>query len=173
MVFRRRGRSLGNVVHSYKHIVDSQGALSGALESVTPIATTVVSGTAITTPDQVPEGSTINGMFITVFFIGATGAPLTAPLGWYVYKVRSGQDDTNFADPVSFGVSDTRNQVFHMEKGLAGSGDGTAMAFKGVIVIPKNMRRMRQGDSIRIKMKSADATVDATFCFRAIYKHFQ
>ncbi len=109
-------------------------------------------------------------MFISVFVIGATGAPLNGPIDWYIAKEHAGQ--TNLPTPGQTGTSTVRNQIIHEEKGLAGSGDGTAMAFKGVVVIPRGMRRFREGDSWRLILRSEDATNDASFCVKAIYKSF-
>ncbi len=169
MPFRRMSR-LGNIVKSYKHVVDLEGGLTSTA-SVNVLAT----GTddVISPLTQVPTGSTINGIFISFYIIGDTGAPLAGPLDWYIAKLRSGQTAaTDFPAPGLTGVSSVRNQIFHEEKGLSGSGDGTPMVFKGVIVIPKGMRRMRAGDVIFIKAKS-NTTDTPSFCIKAIYKHFE
>ncbi len=86
-----------------------------------------------------------------------------------LWKQHEGQGGSQ-PDPANAGISKVRNQIIHMEKGLAGSGDGTPMAFKGVIAIPRGMRRMREGDQWNIVLNSKDATNDATFCLKAIYK---
>ncbi len=166
---RRRGSSI-NVVHSVKHIVDSEGALSAGATSTTPLLTVVNQRSVTFDPLEVNIGEKVNGIFLTIFVIGATGAPLNGSINWYIIKTHEGQ--VSLPTPGITGASNLRNQIFHEEKGLAGSGDGTPMAFKGVIALPKSFRRMRQGDGILIILNSNDATNDATFCIKAIYKSF-
>ncbi len=158
-------------INSVKHILDTSGALTGGGNSVSTIAVgvpNVDSGTF--QPGDIRTGGTINGFFISVFVIGATGAPLTAPIDWFLGKFHDGQ--VAHPTPGSTGTSKLRNQIIHEEKGLAGSGDGTPMVFKGVIAVPRGMRRMREGDEWRLVLRSADMTVDATFCVKAIYKSY-
>ncbi len=140
--------------------------------SVTPLVTVVPNVDPTTfTPGDVRVGSHVNGIFLSVFVIGESGAPLDASVNWYIIKTHDQQDSIPL--PGNTGVSELRNQIFHEEKGLAGSGDGTAMAFKGVIVLPRGMRRMRQGDKVQISLAiNTRATTDANFCVKAIYKSF-
>ncbi len=159
-------------INSIKHVVDSSGALSGGLASVNQIAVAVPNvDPTLFTPGDVRVGGTVNGFFLSIFVIGATGAGLNGPIDWYLMKTHDGQDAGNPAPGVT-GVSSRRNQIIHEEKGLAGSADGTAMAFKGVVAIPKGMRRFRQGDAWRISIVSQDPVNDANFCIKAIYKSF-
>jgi len=159
---------MGTQIHSIKHVIDSEGLVTESL-SRNPIATAVVTRSTTFNPVEVEVGETINGFFITIFIIGDTGAPVDSAINWYIIKTRSGQTTVPNASQV--GLSDLRNQVFHQEKGLAGSGDGTPMAFKGVIVVPKGMRRMREGDQFEIVI-NLTTTESARFCLRAIYKSF-
>ncbi len=173
MVFRRS--RLGTQIHSIKHVVDISGALAGAGQSVNEIAQGVVTRTTPFNPNEVIVGETVNGIFLSIFVLGATGSGLDGPIDWYIAKSRSGQTfggGGDFPQPGNTGVSSVRNQIFHEEKGLAGSADGTAMVFKGVVVIPKSMRRMREGDTFTIAIRSADNTNNANFCIKAIYKSF-
>ncbi len=164
---------MGTQIHSIKHIIDSEGALSGTLGSVNVLANAVVTRNSTFNPVEVEVGETINAMFISVFAIGATGAGQDGSINWYIAKARSGQDPSSeFPVASAVGVSPLRSQVFHQEKGLAGSADGTPMAFKGVIAIPRGMRRMREGDQIFIIIQSTDGVNDVNFCIRSIYKSF-
>ncbi len=165
-------RSLGNQVHSIKHVVDAEGALSGGVTSFTRIGDAVVTRSGTFNPTEIEVGEIVNGFYISVFVIGSTGAPLNGSINWYIIKTRAAQTVAEIPVPSSVGTSDIRNQIFHQEKGLAGSGDGTPMAFKGVIVVPKGMRRTRAGDRYEIVLQSIDGTNDAQFCIQAIYKTF-
>ncbi len=169
MVFRRRSR-LGQVIDSYKHIIDTSGGLSSTA-SVISLATGI---DTVTDPKtQVPTGAIVSGIFISFYIIGSSGAPRTGPIDWYIGKLRTGQNGTtDFPDPGQTGGSGVRNQILHEEKGLSGSGDGTPMVFKGVIAIPRSMRRMRDGDVIFIKAIGT-GTDNPNFCVKAIYKHFK
>ncbi len=169
----RRSSRLGVQIHSVKHIVDAEGALSGAISSTIPLSEVVNARITPFKPTELVVGETVNGIYLSVFIIGATGAPLNGSVAWYIAKIRAGQSaNADFPSPISAGQSNVRSQIFHQEKGLAGSGDGTAMAFQGVIVIPKSMRRQRDGDTYTLVLQSQDATNDATFCVQAIYKSF-
>ncbi len=162
-----------NKITSVKHVIDSEGQLTGGAVSITEIAKVVTARSATFNPLESVIGESIYGIFLSIFIIGATGAPLNGSINWFIGKSRSGQSSvTNFPDPGNTGTSNVRNQIFHEEKGLAGSGDGTAMAFKGVIKVPKGFQRMREGDSMFIKINSQDGTNDAQFCIKAIYKSF-
>ncbi len=172
MVFRRASR-LGTQIHSFKHVVDAEYTLTGGGKSVIPIADVVNARSAVTNSLENVVGETVNGVFLSIFIIGSTGAPVNASQNWYIAKARSGQNTTSdFPNPGETGASDVRNQIFHEEKGMVGSGDGTAMAFKGVVAIPKSMRRMREGDQFFIALRNLDATNDVNGCLKAIYKSF-
>ncbi len=151
--------------------MDTEGGLTDA-KSTLAVVDAVKQG-SIVNPQDVEYGRKVNAFFITIFVIGSTGAPVVGSVNWYLAKAHSGQSQTaDFPDPLSVGLSPVRNQIIHQEKGLVGSGDGTAMAFKGVIVVPRGMRRMREGDSWFISIKVNSATDPAQFCYRAIYKSF-
>ncbi len=169
----RRGSRMGTQIHSLKHIIDVQGNLTGGATSVNVFASTVNARADPFNPVELVVGETVNAFFISLFIIGATGAGLLGQLDWYIAKSRANQNPVgDFPNPQATGISPVRNQIFHEEKGLVGSADGTPMAFKGVIVVPKSMRRVRDGDQFFIKVRSEDSTNDAQFCIKVIYKSF-
>ncbi len=158
-------------VNRVKHVIDSSGTVSGTTVSANTLAMTVdVRGTPFS-PVEVVVGSKINGFFLSVFMIGSTGAPQANSQNWFLIKVHTGQ---NAAVPVpgNTGVSEIRNQIIHEEKGVTGSGDGTPMVFKGVVAIPRGMRRMRSGDLWSLNLVNTDAGDNSTFCVKAIYNEF-
>ncbi len=161
---------LGNVIKSTKHIIDSEGGLTNVV-SVTNLARGVNAKAATLNPVEVEVGEKINAFFISYFLIGQTGAPVGGSQNWYLARQHSDQANSAFPDPGETGTSNLRNQIIHEEKGLIGSGDGTAMAFKGVIVIPRGMRRMRQGDNWNLVSKN-NGTDGVQFCIKCIYKSF-
>ncbi len=168
MVFRRRGRAT-SPINSIKHIVDSTGGLTSST-SDNVIAKAVVTLTDPFDPTEVRVGGTINGFFIIVNIIGSTGAPVSGAVDWFIMKSHTGQF-SSIPNPGVTGISGLRNQIIHEEKGVPGSGDGTPHVFKGVIVVPKGMRRMREGDEWRIDLKMF-GTDTGTFCVKAIYKSY-
>ncbi len=170
--FRRGMGSALHPVNRIKHVVDTNGVLvSAGTAVVVPISVAVPNvDTTTFKPGDVRVGGTVNGIFLSIFVIGATGAPIGGPINWYIVKTRAGQANTPV--PGNTGISEIRNQIFHEEKGLAGSGDGTAMVFKGVIAIPRFMRRMREGDQIQIILNTQGASADADFCLKAIYNSY-
>ncbi len=165
-----RFRSSKSPINSIKHIIDSDGALAGGGNSVNDIATAVPNVGATFVPVEVRVGATINAFFLSIFIIGASGSGLSSSLNWYIIKTHG--DQTTLPTPGFTGNSDVRNQIFHEEKGLAGSADGTPMVFKGVIMVPRGMRRMREGDKFIIVLRNGDSTNDANFCVKAIYKSY-
>ncbi len=167
---RFRGRGQRPILHSIKHILDTEGELIQNTPATIDVATTVVNESATFTPGEVLLGSKVFGIFITIFIIGSTGAPVGASQNWLLGKLMSGQ--TGLPAPSNVGVSPIRNQIYHQEKGLVGSGDGTAMAFKGVIKIPRGQQTMREGQKIQVRIENLDAT-NTAFCFRAIYKSWK
>ncbi len=169
--FGGRSNSL-RPVNSIKHILDVSGSLTGGFTSASPIAVAVPNvDTSVFKPGDIRVGATINGFYISIFVIGSTGSAVVGPQDWYLWKSHTGQTAVQ-PIPGQTGTSEVRNQIIHEEKGLVGSGDGTAMAFKGVIAIPRSMRRMREGDLWEVRLRNSDTTNDTNFCVKAIYKSY-
>ncbi len=157
-------------IHSNKNIVDSEGQLAVGTDSVTNFVSVIAPGGQVTTVDSVPSGANINGVFISLFLIGSTGSVVPVALDWYVGVLRAGQSAiTDFPTPGATGMSNVRNQIIHEEKGLSGTQDGTPMAFKGVVAIPRVYRRMREGTQLFIRIKGV---ADVAFCVKVLYKYF-
>ncbi len=168
MAFGRRN-SLGTIVNSRKHVVDVEGAWTDAVSASVILVAVNRFGASIS-PTEVEVGNKVNGIFLSIYAIGSSGAPISGPIDWHVFLERAGQASAA-PTPGNVGISEIRNQVIHEEKGLSGSGDGTPMVFKGVIAIPKGFRRIRDGDqwSIRAQVNTGDTV---NFCIKCIYKSF-
>ncbi len=160
-------------INSIKHIIDAEGTLLAVGTQVeVPVVVAVPNvDSAVFSPGDVRVGGKVNGIFFSVFIIGESGAGIgPGSINWHVSKMHTSQVPPTAGNT---GTSSLRNQIIHEEKGLAGSQDGTPMAFKGVIVIPRGMRRMREGDRVILSLRlTAAATADALFCVKAIYKSF-
>ncbi len=161
-----------NPINSIKHVIDVEGGLVAGADSTSTILDAVEVPSNPFVPGDVMFGSRVNSLYLSIFIIGATGAPIDGSINWYIAKQRDGQAAGAFPTPGNTGPSSVRNQIFHEEKGLSGSGDGTPMVFKGVIRIPKSFQRIRQGDKMFIRIR-INGTIDATFCIKAIYKSYQ
>ncbi len=157
-------------IHSVKHVLDAEGVVTEAGSVVTIAASAPVRADPFV-PGDVLIGSSVNNIFLSIYMIGASGQPFDGTTNWYINKRRQGQT-ANFPLAGATGASKVRNQIFHEEKGVPGSGDGTPMVFRGVIRVPKIYRRMREGDGIDIRLATTVAASDATFCVKAIYKEF-
>ncbi len=171
LVPRFRNRAL-SPINSIKHVIDTEGTITGAAANLVPICVAVPNvDTTTFKPGDVRVGAKVNGFFLSIFAIGSTGAPVSSSINWYIIKIHEGQVNI-LPTPGQTGTSKIRNQVFHEEKGLAGSGDGTPMAFKGVVAVPRGMRRMREGDQFQILLKHGNDTDESAFCLKAIYKSY-
>ncbi len=168
MAFRRRMAL--QPINSIKHVIDTSGGLTSSTSDNVIVNAVPNVDPTVFVPGNVRVGSKINGFYLSVYVIGSTGAPLTGPIDWFLIKSHEGQI-SSIPNPGATGVSKIRNQIIHEEKGLSGSGDGTAMVFKGVIAVPKGMRRMREGDTWRVDLRATDPDV-LNFCVKAIYKSY-
>ncbi len=158
-------------VHSIKSIVDSSGGLVGATSSVNDIAVAVNTLPGVTVPNNVMVGSTINAIYLSVYILGDTGGA-GGTVNWILFKnpanLMAGGD---LPIPGNTGVASNRRFIFHEEKGLFPSLDGTPMIFKGWIKIPPRFRRMGDDDKWQVILRT-QGTDTANFCVQAIYKSY-
>ncbi len=146
---------------------------------IVTIANTVDAPT-LAVNNQVGRGSSINGLFLSIFFYteGGEVANEVPLVDWYILKnpgfsFTTVFDAANLPTPGATGVHDNKRFIFHTEKGLAGGGDaslaGVPMVFKSVLAIPRGMRKMNANDRIIICARANFAT---KFCVQAIYKWY-
>ncbi len=179
MVFRRRmdGR---RPIQSVKHVVDNSGILAAITDTVALNVVSAVPTYTLADTDGCPIGSTVNSFFLEIFFYTEGGeiANEVPLVDWYALKDDGGNfggtfDSANLPTPGATGLHLNKRKIFHEEKGLAGGGDaslaGVPMVFKGVLSIPRGMRRIGQADIIKICARSNFAT---KFCVKAVYKHY-
>ena len=175
----RRNRSLSPIV-STKNVVETSGIIAAGTNTVIDNLSVAVESTTLAATDSVERGSTINGMFISIFFYTEGGEVTNeVPLvDWYIIKDQGGNmavtfDSTHLPTPGAQGSFNNKRFIFHTEKGLAGGGDaslaGVPMVFKGVIAIPKGYRKQNMDDIIKICARTNFAT---KFCVQAIYKWY-
>jgi len=165
-------------VHSLKHIVDTNGAIVAAAQSITDVIVTVDSPGAVTGPNQVEVGSTVNAIFLNVQVIQEIPAGGVDNIYMYVYKNPGGDLTGPAVDGV--GASDERKRVIHQEMVMTGTVLTAASAvpktlFKGVVLIPKGLRRNGVQDKLQVVIghRTGEATQSSNFCLQCIYKEFR
>ncbi len=104
--------------------------------------------------------------------LGSTGG-ISGLVDWCIWKnPRSQVIAANRPQPGNVGINPVRNMVFHEEKGIVATSDGTPMVFKGVLKIPRHMQRVASNDTYEIRLFSP-AGVTSQFCVKVIYKDYQ
>ncbi len=87
-----RFRNARSPINSVKHILDVEGVLTGGIGSQSTLAIGVPNvDAAVFKPGDIRTGGTINGMFLSVFVIGASGAALIGAIDWLLCKTHEGQ----------------------------------------------------------------------------------
>ncbi len=179
MVFRRRSMSL-HPVNSKKHIVEFSGIIAASTNTVVHNIVDDVDTYTLADTNGVPTGSKVNGIYHSSFYIleGGEVANEVPLVDWYIIHSPGGAfgttfDADNLPTPGATGVHKNKRFIIHTEKGLAGGGDaslaGVPMIFKGVIAIPRKMRRIGDGDQLVLCVRSNFAM---KMCTQSIYKHF-
>ncbi len=173
MVFRsrRRGNSL-RPVNRIKHVFDKQGGLIANTQVATNIAT-ANDDPVLANTDECLTGSTINAFFI-VCEVTPTNAAALANCYFLVGKSEGG--NITLPQPNVVGASDNKRYVIHQEMVMMSTTTVETLGnprtlFKGVIVIPKGMRRMGPNDVWQLNLKSIGTTTN--FCFQVHYKEFR
>ncbi len=179
VVFRRFNRSK-SPINSVKHIAEVSTVLAATTNTVFLTVVDNVDTYTISDTNGVPTGATVNSFYLSAYFIAEGGEVANeVPLvDWYIIKDPGGTygstfDSSHLPTPGATGLHVNKRHIIHTEKGLAGGGDastaGLPMIFKGVILIPKHMRRIAQNDKITIAARANFATKG---CMQAIYKHY-
>ncbi len=167
-------------INSRKNVVEFSGMLPAGTNTVFDNVITGVDQADLASVDEVTTGSTVNGFFCSVFAYTEGGelANEVPLVDWYLIKDNGGTfgttfDATHLPTPGATGSNVNKRHIIHEEKGLAGGGNlslnGVPMVFKGVIKIPRHMRRIAVGDRFRLCMRSNFAT---KVCNKFIYKWY-
>ncbi len=177
MSFRRRQSLRLRPVNSIKHIVDSNGGVTGAGQSVTDVvqAQPVITETL---SNRVLTGSLVYAIYLRVEVIQEVAAAGIDNIYMYVFKNPSGNLATPAVDGI--GVTDKRRFVLHQEMVMTGNVLSAAQAiprilFKGVITLPRNLRRFGVDDKLQVVIghRTGEATQVSNFCLQCIYKEFR
>ncbi len=170
MPFRRRN-SL-RPIKSIKHIIDSQGGT--VADTKTPIDLVVGSATVSAGTNAVTIGSRVNAIFLNVQAYVLTGAGLN---NFYMIIYKNPGNNIGAADIPkgnAVGADEFRRQVFHQEMVMLGAlaNQIPITVFKGVIMIPRVFRTIRENDKITIQLFTGPG-VTSNFCVQAIYKSYE
>ncbi len=167
MSFRKRLQL--RPVKSYKHIIDIQGGLVGGTQAnnllIDSVDAPILTGVA-----GVQTASTINAIYLKVE-VYSTAAGSLSNCYMIIFKNPSNALTTPTANTV--GASDVKNKVIHQEMVMmqqVANGNPRTL-FKGVIRIPRGLRRFGQDDALIIGLLSPG--VNANFCVQCIYKEFR
>ncbi len=164
---------------STKNVQETSGILPATTDTILTQIAEAEDAPTLAVANSVARGSTINGIFLSIFFYteGGEVANEVPLVDWYIIKNQGGNmttfSATGFPTPGASGTNDNKRFIFHTEKGLSGGGNaslaGVPMVFKGVIAIPKGYRKMNANDRIEVAARANFAT---KFCIQAIYKWY-
>ncbi len=172
MSFRRRQGSQKRPVHSIKHIVDQQAGIVLAVQQEFNLIKAVDAPTTANV-EEVETGARVNAFFLNVQVAASSTAAL-ANIYFMIYKSQGGNISAGTVPNANVvGSSDMKNVVFHQEM-LMTEKNTTAFPrtmFRGVLMIPRHMRRMGINDVIKIAIFSPGVNYD--WCHQCIYKEFR
>ncbi len=160
-------------VHRIKHVVDSEGATDGVVQSVVDLIETV-DAPVLANVNECETGSKVNGIYLRVEALHSSGAGRS---NMYMMVMKNpGNNLGSGSIPVAnaVGGNDNKKFVIHQEmimlNGDAGNGQPRVL-FNGVIKIPKVY--IRNGPSDRLQLMIFTPTVLSDWCVQCHYKEFR
>ncbi len=178
MPFRSRGMSL-RPVKSIKHIVDAQGLVTLALQSVVDVINSQEPPVGTGTSNAVENGSTVHSIYLRVEVRGGAVAA-SGPENIYMIVYKNPGDAV--APPGNLdnvGTTDKRRYVLHQEMLMltptTAEGGFPRTLFKGVIKLPRTFKRMAIDDKLQVilQQKTGETNQTTIFCVQCIYKEFR
>ncbi len=170
---RYRSRMALRPINRIKHVVDGSATVAAAA------AGTFVLAASTDTPtlggiNTVETGSKINGFFIRFEVASNEAIDLGAIPNVYLYIWKNTGGNLTAPAANAVGGNDNKRFVIHQEMSMIenkGQGSNARTLFKGVIVIPKGMRRMGPNDIWEIK--TLCPALDTAQCIQTHYKEFR
>ncbi len=160
-------------IQRIKHVIDFQVDLPVNLKVENQIALAVDTPT-LGSVSSVATGSKINGFFITV-----ESAPnetsTTAIPNIYVTIWKNPGGNLSMSGGNAIGTDDNKRYVIHQEMAMLNAVDGGTPRniFKGVVVVPKGMRRMGPNDRWNVQYFIPSTGIAAHVCMQVHYKEFR
>ena len=166
--FRRRGNAL-RPVNRIKHVVDKQNAVALGVTQTDDIII-AKDAPVLANTNEVETGSTVNGIFLVVEVVASSSAGLSNAY-LIVYK----NPGHNIADiiPNTVGSNDNKRYVIHQEMVMLQqiTNSNPRTLFKGVIVIPKGLKRFGPSDRLSIGLLAPGVNIN--YCSQVHYKEFR
>ncbi len=163
-----RGRNL-RPVNSIKHVVDRQSAIvAGTTEDTTLIGAN--DSPVIANTSEVLTGSRVNSIFLIVEINTTSSAALANA---YMLVGKSPGSNVVLPVPNVVGASDAKRHIIHQEMVMLQQQDGSnpRTLFKGVIRLPRGMRRFAASDILQLKVLSPG--VNLQYCVQCHYKEYR
>ncbi len=162
-------------INRIKHVRDIQQALPVNSNLSVQIAR-ADDAPALASTEEVLTGSVINGFFATVEAVAsATGDTKTPNI--YIYFAKNPGGNLTFPNGNAVGADDNKKYVFHQEmvmiQGNATSNGTPRNIFKGVLSIPKHLRRMGPNDILSMHMFIPSTGVAINICAQFHYREFR
>ncbi len=151
-------------------MVDNQFATALGVAQVTnPIVS--VDNPTLANTSNVQTGSTVNGIFLSVEVVntGVTGVLANA----YMMVMKNPGGNLTFPNPNIVGTDDNKKYVIHQEMIMLQMVDNSnpRTLFKGVIVLPRHIRRFGPNDLLQLSIFSPG--VELSGCSQTHYKEFR
>ncbi len=171
MMARFRSGSAMRPIHRIKHIIDqAQTQTAGITGTFTLVD--AVENPAIANTDEVQIGSKVNAIYLTVE-VAPTETDAGAIPQVYLAVFKNPSSLITTLNPSTLGDDDNKKFVIHQEMVMVNNlaGGNPRNLFKGVIVIPKGMRRFGIKDTLQVAIRPT--AVNMATCIQCIYKEFQ
>ncbi len=171
---RFRSRLALRPINRIKHVVDRQGGMVVATQSLLDIILATDTPTLANT-EQVETGSTVNAIYLVVEAYATSSAALS---NIYMIVAKNPGGNVTFPNANAVGGDDNKRFVIHQEMKMLEKeptadslGGNPRTIFNGVISIPRGYRRFAPNDKLIIQLFAPGVT--AEFCWQAHYKEFR
>ncbi len=170
MVFRRRSGNALRPVHRIKHVVDRQFGTPLNVASDTVLVDSQDAPT-LANVEEVETGSTVNGIYLKIEVVNTGAASVLANA--YIMIFKNPGNNLTFPNPNVVGSDDNKKYVIHQEMVMLQQvvNSNPRTVFNGVVVIPKDYRRMAIND--RINVRAFAPGIATNWCLQAHYKEFR
>jgi len=158
-------------VNRIKHVTDFAATLAAALQ-LDMILIQANDNPVLANTTEVQTGSKVNGVYLDIQ-VAASENVVGGIANVYLIVTKSPGGNITLPVPNLVGGNDNKRFVIHQEMlMLQNSLEGNPRSlFKGVISIPKGMRRFAPNDVLFASVISP--TVNITVCEQSIYKEFR
>ncbi len=161
-------------VHRIKHVVDSQTSVAVN----TPIPIVLIAGKdapVLANVTEVETGSKVNGFFISVEGVASESSTTATPNVYVSFYKDNGGAMAAVPNGNAVGASINKKYFIHQEMTMINAVDGgnPRTLFKGVVIIPKGMRRMSAGDQMVCQLFIPSTGVAMNICTQTHYKEFR